>query len=1212
MLLGGLRIKKTASPYSPAQIIQWLKVIGYPNISQLTSLDNFPVNIDTLTTLTLLHTVTFPFENTQMHYASHLAKTDPEDVFQRLVVERKGATCSAEIMSSRKDRAFPRRAFISNIVRRLGPITIAFYHANYTSETLPTTFMMPLTNGVVAKPSKKLSAAASGDEPHKSVKPVQKSKTSAKQDDAPYFSSNKAQKAGNGLLAQRRATRSTSGRSASAAPNHSNVSTSAIPQASHYSPGGTFHPNYVYILDPVPAAPENSTNKTKPAKPARPAETVIEVPGVISRTRREDHDPNEPVGGNNPYWSGDEIDQGEIEGFDLGDVGYGTETRKLSFLWGTEQEEEDSGDDSSQQPATGLLADASREGIQQISAGLPSRVVADGAGPGKAGSSSRKASEGGKTTKGEGPAKDRNTVASSSKGSQESSLQEKRKESSLQAKHKESSLQAKQAKDRSDTGATSSIVPGVSTKTSGLTSHELGSANARSEVAPLGPSLMAKEGKKLGEKKAVSSWTLPLPPQVTKDVPARPFAKVFPEVPFPVLSQVATDGVMDKARDESSKEKKLKGLKFMKKLATIPEKPETAVGSMAMKAVQGMFESYEPNKFTEKTAKGAMEVAKRQMEEVRVVPGYEDRDKRPGPSSSSQASTSPARIPAAEKGKSRAFLSIPSPSSGKRSRDSQPEESSKENSDVQSSRSPKRRKSFSSTPKSAPRTALSSRQGSAIQSDRNTNRSMMEVSPASYEKFRIWEARKAQETQTEEGRNPERQLRPENDRDSRKDRHRVGKSAPSEQAGTRDRPRRVSREGRRNHRSRSVSRGRSRDTRDSMERSSSLKRSSVAEKGERREKSFEEGQVDLEGKARKGSSSFGKQRVGTLSLKEQKQSPTSLRLEKTFEVTSETVVKVQSIPIAPEWVRKQMEKGWTTYIPIGAVTNEKCERGLTEKLKPSGEMVGKLENGRLTFETAQQDTGGTYLSYEDFFSASVNFVRTIRDCYVPKGERKAGGRWALKVAERYQMFFDWLKAQPQLKAKWQVYFGYISRRMHHDTVDRSNSICEVDVFFPEILQEIRESLRDKKIDAVTSSSHHSSGYPSKRSQTHKSTHSARPRKSDYHQSQSPKGSERHRTSSPRKDRPRKRERSLSPERSDKRRSRSPKRRTFREKDSFREKEEDTLCVVCGSKNHDDRDHKGDEGPYLKRRNGKWVDATGRGVCIGYNSKTKKCRAMASS
>ncbi|KAJ7582023.1 hypothetical protein C8J56DRAFT_720745, partial [Mycena floridula] len=93
----GLRIKKTASPYSPAQIIQWLKVIGYPGISQLTSLDNFPVNIDILTTLTLLHTVTFPFENTQMHYtASHLAKTDPEDVFQRLVVERKGATCSGQ------------------------------------------------------------------------------------------------------------------------------------------------------------------------------------------------------------------------------------------------------------------------------------------------------------------------------------------------------------------------------------------------------------------------------------------------------------------------------------------------------------------------------------------------------------------------------------------------------------------------------------------------------------------------------------------------------------------------------------------------------------------------------------------------------------------------------------------------------------------------------------------------------------------------------------------------------------------------------------------------------------------------------------------------------------------------------------------------------------------------------------------------------------
>ncbi|KAJ7590322.1 hypothetical protein C8J56DRAFT_937321 [Mycena floridula] len=92
MLLGGLRIKKTASPYSQSQIFQWLNVIGYS--SNLGSLHDFPVDIDTLTMLTQLHTVSFPFENTQMHYtAEHIVQTEPEALFQRFVIERKGSWC---------------------------------------------------------------------------------------------------------------------------------------------------------------------------------------------------------------------------------------------------------------------------------------------------------------------------------------------------------------------------------------------------------------------------------------------------------------------------------------------------------------------------------------------------------------------------------------------------------------------------------------------------------------------------------------------------------------------------------------------------------------------------------------------------------------------------------------------------------------------------------------------------------------------------------------------------------------------------------------------------------------------------------------------------------------------------------------------------------------------------------------------------------------
>ncbi|KAJ7587951.1 hypothetical protein C8J56DRAFT_940571 [Mycena floridula] len=620
---------------------------------------------------------------------------------------------------------------------------------------------MPSSNSVIAKSSRKPSAAASGDAPHKPAKPIQKPKTSTKQDDAPYFSSNKAQEAGKGLLAQRRSTRLTSGKSTSAAPDPSTIPSSVIPEASHYSPGGTFNPNYVYILDPIPAIPENArreegAEKKRRRKAAKPKEMPIEAPGVAPRTRGEDYDPNEPAGGNNVYWSGDEIDRGEFEGFDLRDVGHGTGTRKLEFLESSGQGEEDWEDGSSQQSVTGLLADASREEVQQTSAGHSSRVVADGAGSGEAGSSLRRPSEQGNMTKGGGPAKDKSAVASSSKGSQESSLQEKHKESALQEKHKESSLQAKQqAKDRSDTGATSSRVPRASIKTNGLTSHELGSANARSEVAPLGPSLMAKEGIKQGARKAVSSWTLPLPPQAIQDIPVKPFSKVFPKVPFPVLSQDATNGATrDKARSDTSREEKLKALRFTKKLQTIPEKPETAIGSIGMKAAGMMFESYEPNKFTEKKAKEVIQAAKDEREE-----GFGAKGKGTRLPPSSPACTSPGRIPAEEKGKGKAISSgssSSSSSSGKRPRDTCDDDSSKENSVNLTPRPPKRRRAVSSTQKDSPR---SSRQGASDLSNAGTDRPMMELTPGRYEQFCRWEEARAREISDKENRDKENQSR---------------------------------------------------------------------------------------------------------------------------------------------------------------------------------------------------------------------------------------------------------------------------------------------------------------------------------------------------------------------------------------------------------------------------------------------------------------------
>ncbi|TFK43192.1 hypothetical protein BDQ12DRAFT_674553 [Crucibulum laeve] len=92
----GLWIKKVASVYTASQVVRWLQHIKY--VHSFTEDDiaagRFPVTLENLVIITRLQLVTFPYENTEMHYSSdHKMDITPEGLYRRLILDNRGSYC---------------------------------------------------------------------------------------------------------------------------------------------------------------------------------------------------------------------------------------------------------------------------------------------------------------------------------------------------------------------------------------------------------------------------------------------------------------------------------------------------------------------------------------------------------------------------------------------------------------------------------------------------------------------------------------------------------------------------------------------------------------------------------------------------------------------------------------------------------------------------------------------------------------------------------------------------------------------------------------------------------------------------------------------------------------------------------------------------------------------------------------------------------------
>ncbi|KAF6742559.1 arylamine N-acetyltransferase 1 [Ephemerocybe angulata] len=94
-----LWIRTIPSQYTPKQVSQYIATIGVLPESHFTTEVNiadgkFPRGLETLSAIVKQHLITFPFENTAMHYSgSHEIDISAQALFSRFVDERKGSFC---------------------------------------------------------------------------------------------------------------------------------------------------------------------------------------------------------------------------------------------------------------------------------------------------------------------------------------------------------------------------------------------------------------------------------------------------------------------------------------------------------------------------------------------------------------------------------------------------------------------------------------------------------------------------------------------------------------------------------------------------------------------------------------------------------------------------------------------------------------------------------------------------------------------------------------------------------------------------------------------------------------------------------------------------------------------------------------------------------------------------------------------------------------
>ncbi|KAJ3558181.1 hypothetical protein NP233_g11555 [Leucocoprinus birnbaumii] len=95
-LRNGTWIRKLPSKFTSGQVSQYLSVIEYNPIYSAEDIaaSAFPVNLETLERIMLLHHLTFPFENIQMHYTpEHDMQVIPRLLLPRFLEDKNGSYC---------------------------------------------------------------------------------------------------------------------------------------------------------------------------------------------------------------------------------------------------------------------------------------------------------------------------------------------------------------------------------------------------------------------------------------------------------------------------------------------------------------------------------------------------------------------------------------------------------------------------------------------------------------------------------------------------------------------------------------------------------------------------------------------------------------------------------------------------------------------------------------------------------------------------------------------------------------------------------------------------------------------------------------------------------------------------------------------------------------------------------------------------------------
>lgn len=127
----------------------------------------------------------------------------------------------------------------------------------------------------------------------------------------------------------------------------------------------------------------------------------------------------------------------------------------------------------------------------------------------------------------------------------------------------------------------------------------------------------------------------------------------------------------------------------------------------------------------------------------------------------------------------------------------------------------------------------------------------------------------------------------------------------------------------------------------------------------------------------------------------------------------------------PLWVQRVFNAGWTTYVPLDALTTAACHRALTATSCQGDSALSLTLSGELQVSNAKFDLSKErHLTAFEFMQASTTLIWVIRNCLKAGPEGPIGGPTAHAIADSVQVHYEHIQCRQDFGDNFPVYLAY--------------------------------------------------------------------------------------------------------------------------------------------------------------------------------------------